>query len=245
MPWSYPRNRVGLFKIAQSYLTSNMLYSRMPKMTLAASNPPAPQVIAPGTATAQLIDLWTHGKSKNTAALYRRVAHLLLATIDKPIQWLTLQDCQGFADTLYGNELSTSSRRTYISVVKSLLSFAHRTGLIPVNAAAAVVTPKPKDTLSQKILSELEVMTMIALEPCTRNKLILKTFYYAGLRASELCDLNWEDLTSNGESGQLLIYGKGGKTRVVLLPASLYLAILNSRGDAGNSLADLQESESN
>jgi integrase/recombinase XerD len=217
----------------------------MQKMTLAASNPPTPQVIAPGTATAQLIDLWTHGKSKNTAVLYRRVANLLLATIDKPIQWLTLQDCQGFADALEGNELSPSSRRTYISVVKSLLSFAHRTGLIPVNAAAAVVTPKPKDTRSQKILSELEVLTMIALEPCNRNKLILKTFYYTGVRASELCDLNWEDLTPNGESGQLLIYGKGGKTRVVLLPASLYLAILNSRGDAGNSLADLQESESN
>jgi len=221
-----------------------MLYSRMPKMTLAASFPPAPQVIAPGTATAQLIDLWTHGKSKNTAALYRRVANLLLATIDKPIQWLTLQDCQGFADTLYGNELSPSSRRTYISVVKSLLSFAHRTGLIPVNAAAAVVTPKPKDTLSQKILSELEVLTMIALERCVRNKLILKTFYYVGLRASELCDLNWEDLTPNGESGQLLIYGKGGKTRVVLLPKTLYIEIVNSRGDAGNSLTDFQESES-
>ena len=168
----------------------------MQKMTLAVSNPPVPQVIAPGTATAQLIDLWTHGKSKNTAALYRRVAHLLLATIDKPIQWLTLQDCQGFADTLEGKELSTSSRRTYISVVKSLLSFAHRTGLIPVNATA-VVTPKPKDTLSQKILSELEVLTMIALEPCDRNKLILKTFYYAGLRVSELCDLSSEDLTPN------------------------------------------------
>ena len=204
-------------------------------MTLAVSNQPAPQVIAPGTPTAQLLDLWTHGKSKNTAALYRRVANLLLTTTDKPLQWLTLQDFQRFADTLEGKELSPSSRRTYISVVKSLLSFAHRTGLIPVNAAAAVVTPKPKDTLSQKILSELEVMTMIALEPCDRNKLILKTFYYAGLRASELCDLNWEDLTPNGESGQLLIYGKGGKTRVVLLPASLYLALLNSRGDAGNS----------
>jgi integrase/recombinase XerD len=235
---------MGLFKLAQSYLTRNMLYSRMPKMTLAASNPPAPQVIAPGTPTAQLIDLWTHGKSKNTAALYRRVANLLLTTIDKPLQWLTLQDFQSFADTLEGKELSPSSRRTYISVVKSLLSFAHRTGLIPVNAAAAVVIPKPKDTLSQKILSELEVLTMIALEPCVRNKLILKTFYYVGLRASELCDLNWEDLSPNGESGQLLIYGKGGKTRVVLLPKTLYIEILNSRADAGNSLANLQESES-
>ena len=50
-------------------------------MILAASNPPAPQVIAPGTATAQLLDLWTHGQSKNTAALYRRVAHLLLTRV--------------------------------------------------------------------------------------------------------------------------------------------------------------------
>ena len=85
----------------------------MPKMTLAASNPPAPQVIAPGTATAQLIDLWTHGKSKNTAALYRHVATLLLTTTDKPLQWLTLQDFQSFADMLEGKELSPSSRRTY------------------------------------------------------------------------------------------------------------------------------------
>jgi integrase/recombinase XerD len=207
----------------------------MPKMTLAVSNPPAPQVIAPGTATDQLIDLWVHGKSKNTAMLYRRVAKLLLTLIDKPLQWLTLQDFESFSDTLEERALSSSSRRTYISVVKSLLSFAHRTGLIPVNAAAALTTPKPKDTLSQKILSELEVMMMIALEPCDRNKLILKTFYYAGLRVSELCGLNWEDLTPNGESGQLLIYGKGGKTRVVLLPKTLYIEIVNSRGDAGNS----------
>jgi integrase/recombinase XerD len=204
-------------------------------MTLAASNPPAPQVIAPGTDNAKIIDLWTHGKSENTAELYRHVANLLLATIDKPLQWLTLEDFQRFADTLEGNELSLSSRRTYISVVKSLQSFAHRTGLIQVNAAAALVTPQPKDTLSQKILSEFEVLTMIALEPCERNKLILKTFYYVGLRASELCDLNWEDLIPNNESGQLLIYGKGGKTRAVLLPKSLYSEILNSRGDAGNS----------
>jgi integrase/recombinase XerD len=83
----------------------------MPKMTLAASNPPAPQVIAPGTSNAQIIDLWTHGKSKNTADLYRRVAKLLLTIIDKPLQWLTLQDFQYFADTLEKNDLSPSSHR--------------------------------------------------------------------------------------------------------------------------------------
>jgi len=73
-------------------------------------------------------------------------------------------------------------------------------GLLRLRRVAALTTPKPKDTLSQKILSELEVM-MIALEPCDRNKLMLKLFYYAGLRVSELCGINWEDLTPNGEGG--------------------------------------------
>ena len=73
-------------------------------------------------------------------------------------------------------------------------------GLLRLRSATALTTPKPKDTLSQKILSELEVM-MIAVEPCDRNKLMLKVFYYAGFPVSELCGLNWEDLTPNGESG--------------------------------------------
>lgn len=192
------------------------------------------QIVATNTPTEQLVNLWVHGKSKNTQKLYRRVSGLLLGTIGKPANYLTLADLQIFADTLETRGLSTSSRRTYIAVVKSLLTFGHKTGLIQVNAGAALNTPKPKDTLSQKILTEAEVKQLIAAEPCDRNRLIFKVFYYAGLRVSELCGLNWEDLTSNGESGQLLIYGKGDKTRVVLLPPSLYRELLNSRGDAGN-----------
>jgi len=46
--------------------------------------------------------------------------------------------------------------------------------------------------------------------------------------------LNWENLTSNGESDQLLIDSKGDKTCVVLLPNQLYLEILKIRHDAGN-----------
>lgn len=192
------------------------------------------QIVATNTPTEQLVSLWVHGKSKNTQKLYRRVSGLLLGLTEKPANYLTLADLQSFADTLETRGLSTSSRRTYIAVIKSLLTFGHKTGLIQVNAGAALSTPKPKDTLSQKILTESEVKMLIASEPCDRNQLIFKVFYYAGLRVSELCGLNWEDLTSNGESGQLLIYGKGDKTRVVLLPKSVYTELLNSRGDAGN-----------
>ncbi|MEP6519951.1 tyrosine-type recombinase/integrase [Microcoleus vaginatus] len=194
---------------------------------------PSLQVVAANTPTEQLVCMWVHGKSKTTQKLYRRVSGLLLGAVGKPARYLTLGDLQNFVDTLEARGLSTSSRRTYIAVVKSLLSFGHKTGLIQINAGAALNTPKPKDTLSQKILTEAEVRMLIASEPCERNRLIFKVFYYAGLRVSELCGLNWEDLTNNGESGQFLIYGKADKTRVVLLPKSLYTELLNSRGDAG------------
>lgn len=203
-------------------------------MKLAAISQPNLEIVVTNSPTEQLVNLWVHGKSKNTQKLYRRVSGALLETIGKPVNYLTLADLQNFADTLELRGLSTSSRRTYIAVVKSLLTFGNKTGLIQVNAGAALITPKPKDTLSQKILTEAEVKMLIAGEPCDRNRLIFKVFYYAGLRVSELCGLSWEDLTSNGESGQLLIYGKGDKTRVVLLPKSLYSELLNSRGDAGN-----------
>jgi integrase/recombinase XerD len=72
---------------------------------------------------------------------------------------------------------------------------------------------------------------MIALESNPRNKLILKLLYGAGLRVSELCYLKWCDVKSSGESGQITVFGKGGKTRAVLLPVSLYRDIQNLRGD--------------
>jgi hypothetical protein len=54
------------------------------------------------------------------------------------------------------------------------MSFALKTGLIPVNAAVALSSPKAKDALSQKILSESKILILIARELSSRNKLILK-----------------------------------------------------------------------
>ena len=59
---------------------------------------------------------------------------------------------------------------------------------------------------------------MIALEPDERNRVLLAVLYAAGLRVSEACGLRWRNLQARGDAGQILIHGKGGRTRVVLLP---------------------------
>jgi integrase/recombinase XerD len=100
-----------------------------------------------------------------------------------------------------------------------------------VNVGAAVLSPKSKDTLSQKILSYDIVKAMIAAESNTRNVLILKVLYYGGLRVSELAGLTWEDL----QGDRLTVFGKGSKTRVVRLTTSLSTELQNYRtAEAGN-----------
>ena len=39
--------------------------------------------------------------------------------------------------------------------------------------------------------------------------------YTAGLRVSEACGLRWRNLQARGDAGQILVHGKGGRTRVV------------------------------
>ena len=84
-------------------------------------------------------------------------------------------------------------------------------------------------------MSEQEITLLIHNETNTRNKLILKMLYYCGLRASELAGLTWGDLSDRTGGGQATIYGKGSKTRVVLIPVQLWRELEQLRGDAGKA----------
>jgi site-specific recombinase XerD len=44
--------------------------------------------------------------------------------------------------------------------------------------------------------------------------------------------LKWRDLQPRGDGGQATIYGKGGKTRAVLLPAGVWRVLVQLRGEA-------------
>ncbi|MFN7717255.1 MAG: tyrosine-type recombinase/integrase [Pseudanabaenaceae cyanobacterium] len=180
---------------------------------------------------AQLIQLWVHGKSKTTARYYLSEADRFLAFVGKSLAMVTLADLQAYADELDNLGLQVSSQSRSLSVVKSLLTFGQKIGVLTFNVGAVLTMPKAKNKLSERILSESEVHGMIALETNHRNKLIIKLLYGAGLRVSELCDLKWCDLKPSGESGQITVFGKGGKTRSVLLPVALYHDLQALRGD--------------
>jgi integrase/recombinase XerD len=180
---------------------------------------------------AQLVDLWLHGRCTGTVSAYRLEIRRLLAFTGKPIAQVTLSDVQGFADSLA--HLAPASRSRALAAVKSLFAFGHRLGLLPVDVAHALRLPARRDTLSERILSESDVHRMMVLEPAARNHALIRLLYYSGVRVSEATGLRWRDVQEREEGGQVTVWGKGGKTRAIRLPASVWSELLSLRGGAG------------
>ena len=70
-----------------------------------------------------------------------------------------------------------------------------------------------------------------------RNRTIAYVLMYAGLRASELCSLNLEDLKISERKGHVKVLGKGNKERTVNLNADVRRALrdwLERRPDVGH-----------
>jgi integrase/recombinase XerD len=175
-----------------------------------------------GDSDARLVELWLHGRSRHTQRAYRADVARFLAFVTRPLPAVTLGDLQAFADVLEEENLAPSSRARTLAAIKSLLAFGQRTGYLSLNVGAALKLPTAKNTLAERILSETQVHRLLALEPNHRNQVLLRLLYVAGLRVSELAALEWRDLQPRDDAGQVTVFGKGGKTRVVLLPVSVW-----------------------
>lgn len=180
--------------------------------------------------TQELVELWLHGRSPDSAALYRQYAKRFLAHAGKPLPEVTLGDLQSWQFTLSG--MSLSGQRTALAVIRSLLSFSYKLGVLDVNVGELMRLPKPEDHLSEKILSMAQVQALIEEEPKLRNRVILRLLYSAGLRVSELCALRWRDTKERSKGGQVTVYGKGNQTRVIVISAKVWSEVLSLRGKA-------------
>ena len=185
---------------------------------------------------AHLIELWlARSRSAHTRRAYRRIADRFAAAIgDRPFATVTLGDIQAYAAGL--GHLADSSQAQAVAAVKSLFGFAVKIGYLRFNPAAAVVAPKPRDRLAERLMPEEAVLRMIALEPDLRNRALIRTLYASGGRVSELCALAWRDVQARPDAdagGQLTLHGKGGRTRWVMLTTATFEELIDLKGNAG------------
>jgi integrase/recombinase XerD len=183
----------------------------------------------------QLMDLWLDGRSPHTQRAYRADVERFRGEAGKSLAGVTLRDLQEFAGSIA--TLAPASRYRILAAVKSLLAFGHRLGYLPFDVGRALRLPAIRNRLVERILPEADLHRILELEGDRRNRAILSLLYASGIRVSELCGLSWRDLQPNEDTGQVTVFGKGGVTRSIQLPESVWKQLSGLR-QAGVRLDD-------
>ncbi|MCV7193897.1 tyrosine recombinase XerC [Mycolicibacterium brumae] len=146
--------------------------------------------------------------------LERRTPGADLGALSLPVlrAWLAEQAAAGAART-------TLARRT--SAVKTFTAWALRRGLLPVDPAVRLALPKAHRTLPAVLRADQALEAMAAAKTgaeqgdplALRDRLIVELLYATGIRVSELCGLDVDDIDVG--SRVLRVLGKGGKQRTV------------------------------
>lgn len=178
---------------------------------------------------AHLIEMWLTERQRSSLESFRAykqdIQRFVLYIEGKPITTVNYNDLQSYQSALLENGYSRATVNRLMSSVKSILTYGHKLGYLPFNVGAVVKLSEPKNTMAERILDVMQVMTIITLEPNPRNKLILHFLYSSGGRISEVCNIRWRDLKAVGERGQVTFYGKGNKTRIVPLKKPIWEAL--------------------
>jgi integrase/recombinase XerD len=140
----------------------------------------------------------------------------------------TIADLQNFVALLVEQQLRASTRARKIAAIKALYRYLHAHHGVP-NSAVGLLMPKQEELLPH-YLSQEEVERLFGTAQKDssltgkRNKVIVHLLYGSGIRVSELVALTISDIQY--DVGVLHISkGKGGKQRLVPLPASLVTMI--------------------
>lgn len=124
--------------------------------------------------------------------------------------WLAAQAGSGVART-------TLARRT--SAVKTFTAWASRRGLLATDPAVRLQIPKARRTLPAVLRQDQALAAMAAAHSgaqqgdplALRDRLIVELLYATGIRVSELCGLDLDDVDI--ERRLLRVLGKGNKQR--------------------------------
>ena len=177
------------------------------------------------TTDRELIRLWISFKAKTTQKTYIMVARQFLEFTGKELRDIKLEDILLWLESYQLRSASQNTINNKLAAIKSLFSLAMKTGYLQDNPAALIKTPKAKDALNERILAEEDIKKLMEAAHAGRDKTFLKLVYFLGLRVSEGLGLNWSDFRENGQEVMVNIFGKGSKTRTLIINQLLWQEI--------------------
>ena len=127
---------------------------------------------------------------------------------------LNVKEARRFAAKLHGSGMHPKSIQRILSACRSLCNFLVEKRLLELNPFIDVRAPKAPKTLPKTLTAE-QLSQLIEINPddplSFRDQAFMELFYSSGLRLSELCNLNLNDLMF--DQAIVRVTGKGNKMR--------------------------------
>lgn len=111
-------------------------------------------------------------------------------------------------------EYKPATLHRIISSLSSFYRYCFKQGIIEANPMTGVDRPKIKEQ-ELKYLKHNQVVRLLDTIQDERDRLIIRTIYSTGVRVSELCSIDIDDI--DFEDHTIKVKGKGGKIRTVFV----------------------------
>ncbi len=154
--------------------------------------------------------------------------------IQKDTKEITRDDIHNYLVFLNEKGLQKSTIALKLAVLKSFFKFLLKHKKININPTIGFSIKTEKKL--PVFLTEDEIKTILEKTQSPLEKAILELLYATGMRVSELCSLNLEDI--NWEKRIIKVRGKGGKERFVIFNESAEKALLQFLKGSTNTLQD-------
>ena len=124
---------------------------------------------------------------------------------------------RGYLEDQHERGISRASAARRLAALRTFASYLVHDGRLESDPTALVGSPRRDRTLPAHLASSEMDKLLLAPDSSTiagrRDRAILELFYASGLRLSELCDIDLEDVNLGRRT--VRVHGKGGKERMV------------------------------
>ncbi len=157
--------------------------------------------------------------SPGTIALYTLRLHKFQEYVNKPLELVSRHEAVRYLNyVMFEKKLSKATVSNILSVIKSFYSFMIENEYVTVNPTKGISAVKI-DKKAPIYLTQDEMKDLIATAIEPRDNLIVKMLYATGVRVSELVNIKKQDIEL--ERDTIIVFGKGAKERIVLIPDAL------------------------
>ena len=156
------------------------------------------------------------GLANNTLEAYRRDLFQFFTYISKEnisdFSQIKRSHINLFFKNLRDNKLAPTSISRKIASIKGFFTWLNAIQILNFNPTLSLEQPKLSQRLP-KVLSMEEVEIILKSKLSKRNRAIIELMYAAGLRVSELCSIEIQNIDLNSKFVRCV--GKGSKERIV------------------------------